>query len=252
MAELNDNDGVIAAMPDLQIEVSHTEDMLILQQTDYSGQTDRLSIHRWQVRYLAEEMGLLPARSDGEVWAMRRVAFLARRLRVLHARIEQLDEWLYKHPDLDQADITLEVGFSGATYDISCEFMDDLKEMEATVSALSPVVPVSSAPRTAQRRVVGANAEPGATPHAEGQAPRRYRLGVAVQPGEDVETVAIEAFRQFAEQNAMLLRHVFPCGDGDGGALLDILRSAVTGNRPDPTPPSPRAPAPPGQQATLV
>lgn len=251
MADVLD-DGGIAAMPDLQIEVSHTEDMLVLQQTDYSGQTDRLAIHRWQVRFLAEEMGLLPPRSDGEVWALRRVAALARRLRVLHSRIEQLDEWLAKQLDHDNADINLEVSFSGATYDISSQFMEDLKELEAGGPARSSGVAVASTPKPALTRGAAANAETGAAPRAEGQAPRRYRLGVAVQPGEDVETVAIEAFRQFAEQNAMLLRHVFAWGDGDGGALLDILRSAVTGNRPSAAAPSPCDPAAPGQQGTLV
>ncbi|PZQ77775.1 MAG: hypothetical protein DI563_02520 [Variovorax paradoxus] len=251
MAEPNDDDGVIAAMPDLQIEVAHTEDMLILQQTDYSGHTDRMSIHRWQVRFLAEEMGLLPARSEGEASATRRLSFLARRMRVLHARIEQLDEWLAKQPDYDNADINVEVGYSGATYDLSQEFIDELKEWEAAAPASGGDVTRGTAPKSS---TVG-RAERAPKPSSKEEAlpmPRRYRLGVAVQPGEDVETVAIEAFRLFAEQNAMLLRHVFAWGDGDGGALLDILRAAVTGSEPDRGAKSTGSPAAFGKQGTLV
>lgn len=154
MAELNDDDGVIAAMPDLQIEVSHTEDMLILQQTDYSGQTDRLAIHRWQVRFLAEQMGLLPAATEGEAEARRQVATLTRRMLLLHSRMAQLHAWLAEQPDYEAADINVEVSYSAGTMALADEFLADMPDgrgSSALASAARPrSTPAQPLPATAR------------------------------------------------------------------------------------------------------
>ena len=54
---IDDDGGLIADLPDLRIEVSHSEEMVILQQSGSGGDVDRIAIHRWQVRMLAEQFG---------------------------------------------------------------------------------------------------------------------------------------------------------------------------------------------------
>jgi len=207
--DVTDDDAVIASLPDLQIEVSHAEDMRILQQTDYSGGVDRVAIHRWQVRMLAEEFGLLPAVSNTEADALQQVAKLGRRLRLLHSRIARLDGWLAKQPDYDCADINLEVSFSGCTMDLAEEFLLELQESSsgATRGAMPQHRPAGSAAATA----------------APAAGPARRAFGIAVRPGESPEQVALDAFRDFVRQNKQLLSLVARWGDDQCGALLQVL-----------------------------
>lgn len=118
----SDDDGVIAEMPDLKVEGSHSEDMLILEQTDYCSNTARIAIHRWQVRFLAEEMGLLPAAAP----VPRRdvVVILARRLRKLHERIDDLGRHLTQFSDDEHAKAQIL-----ATCELGDEFLADLDEL---------------------------------------------------------------------------------------------------------------------------
>lgn len=140
MADVRDDDGVIAALPDLQIEVSHHEDMLILQQTDHSGEVDRIAIHRWQVRLLAEQMDLLPA---APALPRRDVAvILARRLRTLHERADDLGKYLNEFIDDDFAKT-----FSLATCEIGDEFLADLDELLGR-PVPKPSIPVPAATTT--------------------------------------------------------------------------------------------------------
>lgn len=123
MTAVNDDDALIAELPDLRIEVSHREDMLILQQRgDNSAEVDRIAIHRWQVRMLAEQFGFLPARTQ----ARATVETLARRLRALHGRIAELDEYLCKHSDTEHANMDWEQNYSCASLSIAQEFVADL------------------------------------------------------------------------------------------------------------------------------
>lgn len=108
----HDDDGVIAEMPDLRIEVSHREDAVILEQGALTGNPSRVAIHRWQVQMLAEEMGLTLAPTPSP---RRDVAqILARRLRWLHARNDELLRWLLEHTEdeyaRDHAYVTATVG----------------------------------------------------------------------------------------------------------------------------------------------
>jgi len=111
-----DDDALIAELPDLRIEVSHSEDMVILQQ-GRSGEEDRIAIHRWQVRMLAEQFGLLPARTQ----ARATVETLARRLLKLRERIDRLGEHLHVHVE-DQCSLQ----YAMATCEIADEFIADL------------------------------------------------------------------------------------------------------------------------------
>jgi hypothetical protein len=113
-----DDDALIAEMPDLRIDVSHSEDMLILQQRgDSPNDVDRIAIHRWQVRMLAEQFGLLPARTQ----ARATVETLARRLIKLRERIDHLGEHLHVHVE-DQYSLQ----YAMASCEIADEFIADL------------------------------------------------------------------------------------------------------------------------------
>ena len=128
-SHIDDDDALIAELPDLRIEVSHSEDMVILQQRGCGGEEDRIAIHRWQVRMLAEQFGLLPARTQ----ARATVETLARRMRVLHARIDELDNYLCKHSDTEHANMDWEQTYSGASLSIAQEFVADLDALTGSM-----------------------------------------------------------------------------------------------------------------------
>jgi hypothetical protein len=124
MTAVNDDDGLIAELPDLRIEVSHSEDMVILQQRGCGGGEDRIAIHRWQVRMLAEQFGLLPARTQ----ARATVEALARRLLKLRERVEHLGEHLHQHVEDQYAQ-----HYVLATCEIGDEFVADLEALTGGV-----------------------------------------------------------------------------------------------------------------------
>lgn len=124
-SHVNDDDGLIAELPDLRIEVSHSEDMVILQQSGGSGEVDRIALHRWQVRMLAEQFGLLPARSSSQ----KTIATLARRLLKLRERIDHLGEHLHTHVE-DQYALQYALG----TCEIADEFVAGLDELTGAPS----------------------------------------------------------------------------------------------------------------------
>jgi len=115
-APVTDDDALIAELPDLRIEESHSEDMVILQQ-GHGGDEDRIAIHRWQVRMLAEQFGLLPAHTQ----ARATVETLARRLVKLRERIDHLGEHLHMHVE-DQYSLQ----YAMASCEIADEFISDL------------------------------------------------------------------------------------------------------------------------------
>ena len=120
MTAVNDDDGLIAFLPDLRIEVSQDEAIVILQQTDHSGEDDRISVHREQVRILAEHFGMLPARTQ----ARATVEALARRLLKLHERIDHLGEHLHAHVEDQYAQ-----QYAMASCEIADEFVADLEAL---------------------------------------------------------------------------------------------------------------------------
>ena len=123
MSTTNDRDDcLIAEMPDLRVEVSHHVDMVILEQGASTGEASRVAIHKWQVQMLAEQMGLTLA----PVASPRRdvAVILARRLRWLHGRNDELLRWLLEHVEDDFA---RDHAFVTAT--VGDEYVADLGEL---------------------------------------------------------------------------------------------------------------------------
>lgn len=111
--------------PDLTIEFMDDGqgDGLILLESDNGGNVDRVAIHPIHLRYMAEKCGLI-ATSDPH--AQRTITTLTRRLNLLRDRIEHLSEWLSKHSDHLNADLSYECTYATATADIATEFCADL------------------------------------------------------------------------------------------------------------------------------
>lgn len=113
-------------IPDLKIE--HATDgtdasLIFLEQDSGVGEVDRIAVHRVHLRFMAEKLGLAPS-SDAPAQAA--IASLTRKVRVLHARIQHLDNWLTHHSDGRHADLSYEQAYSGATADIADEFCAEL------------------------------------------------------------------------------------------------------------------------------
>lgn len=150
----HDDDGVIADLPDLRIEVSHSEDMVILEQGAMTGNPSRVAIHKWQVQLLAEEMGLTlaptpPPRRDVE-------QILARRLRWLHARNDELLRWLLEHTEDDFA---RDHAFVTAT--VADEYLADLGELLGADAARAQAQrPATVAPAARASAADGRSAAP--------------------------------------------------------------------------------------------
>jgi hypothetical protein len=96
-----------------------------------------VDVHPIHLRLMAERLGLVRDLSASESHALRMVDKLARRLRLLHGRIEQLHKWLADNKDLEQADITAEYWYSDATLDLANEFVAEIEESGAVVTPLS-------------------------------------------------------------------------------------------------------------------
>lgn len=120
-------------IPELSIE--RTNDGLIeLEQQNGLDEPDRIQIHPLHLRHMAESLGLVREMSASEADALRMVDKLARRLRVLHGRIEQVQKWFADNKDLDCADITVEYWFNDATLDLANEFLAEVEESRAVVT----------------------------------------------------------------------------------------------------------------------
>lgn len=137
---ITDAGAVIAELPDLRIEVSHTEDMVILQQTDYSGQVDRIAMHKWQVLLLAKHFGLLGKGAAPGPLAVE----LGRRLHVLHGRIDHLSHWLHHLSD-GHADLEFEKTYSLATCEIADTFIADVEPPGSTSLKRATAPPAAAA-----------------------------------------------------------------------------------------------------------
>jgi hypothetical protein len=111
-------------IPDLKIERDDQSGCILLEQ-DSGGNIDRVALHPLHVRFLAEQCGLVDT-SDPE--ALKIVATLKRRFRLLRDRIDHLTDSLAKNKDFDRADINYEVTYAVATADIADEFVAELDE----------------------------------------------------------------------------------------------------------------------------
>lgn len=130
------NGGWIEEIPQVEIELMANGNVRLTDKTDMNGD-HMVDLHPIHLRLIAERLGLVGAMSDTEAQALRTVDKLVRRLRVLHERIEQLDKWLCEQPDYKEADIDVEVFFSGATLDLSREFQLEIEESGAVVTPMS-------------------------------------------------------------------------------------------------------------------
>jgi hypothetical protein len=113
-------------IPALKIEIDDgSGDGLILLEHDYSGNVDRVLIHPVQIRHIAEQCGLV---ETSDPTAQRAIATLARRLGLLHRRIDHLSDWLQNHSDHEHADLSYERIYAAATADIAAECCADLDQ----------------------------------------------------------------------------------------------------------------------------
>ena len=111
-----------------------------LEDTSYS-EGALVDVHPIHLRLMAEKLGLVREMSASEADALRMVDKLARRLKVLHERITQMDRWLWEHPDHENADISTEIWYSAATMELSTEFQAEIEESRAVVTPRPPSVP---------------------------------------------------------------------------------------------------------------
>jgi len=139
-----------AFLPQLKIESN--EDGTITLESEWSGNVDRVAIHPAQLRYLAEEMGLLPELSVSDAELLRaergRLAEMQRdigRLKRSMLRIRehalQSREHFRASPGWDHSDLTFEMCQLNALVDLLDMGVDDF------VDDFHPVVPDGVSPR---------------------------------------------------------------------------------------------------------
>ena len=112
-----------ADIPGLKIERAddgNGDSLITLVQDDGCGQIDRVALHPFHVRYLAEHMGLLEM-ADRQ--SQKTIAALKRRLETLVNRIDFMHDYLCNYSDSKHADLTFEQTYATATVDIAHEFM---------------------------------------------------------------------------------------------------------------------------------
>jgi hypothetical protein len=118
-----------ANIPDLKIELTDDGvDGLILLEQDNGGNIDYMSIHPVHLRYMAEKLGLV---ETSDTQTQKTIATLARRLHLLHTRIDHLAHWLATQSDHEHADLSYETTYAKATADIAAEFCIELEDTEA-------------------------------------------------------------------------------------------------------------------------
>lgn len=110
-------------IPELNIEYMTDENgSLILLEQDSGGQIDRLAIHPIHLRFMAEKCGLVET-SDAQ--ALKTIAMLKRRMRILRDRICTLSEYMEKHSDKERANLDYEIASVTAAADLAQVFCDD-------------------------------------------------------------------------------------------------------------------------------
>jgi hypothetical protein len=120
-------------IPELSIALT-TEGLIELEQQNGLDEPDRIEIHPLHLRHMAEKMGLVGEMSASEADALRMVDKLARRLKMLHERIDRLDDLLLNCSDHAHANLDWEVSFSRATCDLADEFVREIEESGAVVT----------------------------------------------------------------------------------------------------------------------
>jgi len=146
-------------IPHLKIE--RLENGCIRLENESAGDSYVVDIHPLHLRYIAEKLGLVREMSASEADALRMVDKLARRLKVLHERVMQMDQWLWEHQDATCADISIEIWYSAGTLDLSNEFQADIAEWGAVVT-----------PRSVESRHIKNGDPPGASQNGLGSVSR--------------------------------------------------------------------------------
>ena len=109
------------------IRVSLGDDDQLWIEQDFSGTVNSVSLHRIHLRYLAEKLGLVST-TDGQ--ALKTIATLTRRMKVLQFRIGHLADFLAQYSDHAHADLDYETDYARCTADLADEFCAELDEVE--------------------------------------------------------------------------------------------------------------------------
>lgn len=110
---------------DLAYEVDE-DGSVQLEQSAGCGEVSRITLHPVHVRLLAEEAGLLAPSSNIE--ADRTIARLCRQMRILHSRIDELDDWINAAAQRGHEDLEAETVYSLATWELATEFVAELPD----------------------------------------------------------------------------------------------------------------------------
>lgn len=110
---------------DLAYEVDE-DGSVQLEQSAGCGEVSRITLHPVHVRLLAEEAGLLAPSSNIE--ADRTIARLCRQMRILHSRIDELDDWINAAAQRGHEDLEAETVYSLATWELATEFLAELPD----------------------------------------------------------------------------------------------------------------------------
>lgn len=129
------NGGWIEQIPAVDIELLDNGTVRVTDKSCFD-QDFSVDLHPIHLRLIAERLGLAREMSASEADALRTVDKLARRLRLLHGRIEQMHKWLSENKDFEQADITVEYWYSDATLDLANEFIAEVKEAGTVVTPM--------------------------------------------------------------------------------------------------------------------
>lgn len=198
------------SMYELEIELL-ANGAVNLEQGAASGNTQYVSLHRAQIRLLAEMAGLIASTPD-DLMTHSETTRDQRRLRLALLALRDRGETLLRNLHLTQEagheDLTLEVAQAAALCDIAdlacADFEDEF--------------------------VCNPKADAGGSipmPLPKPKAPAR-----AVR--SDIQ--AMELFEDFVRTNAGTLRMAAKFGDGECGAMLDVLQRELQGAAPIPTP----------------
>lgn len=107
----------------MNLTIEHDGSGTFLLEQDCGGNIDRVELHETQVRHIATLAGLLPRREEPYSPP---ASVLARRLRVLLERIDELDDMLVGVSRKSHEDVSYEMAFSMATWELATEFCADL------------------------------------------------------------------------------------------------------------------------------
>lgn len=100
---------------------------VMLTQQDGIDDPVTILVHPWQLRAACEHLGIL--QTDPE--ASRQLSRLMRRIRVLAARVGQLNDRLRSYAETEAASLMAELPYAQATADLAAEFLADLESADA-------------------------------------------------------------------------------------------------------------------------